>query len=369
MLVAMSGTFRFAFTAGAIILGVAGCSGPGELNADSEGKNAPGESAEVSLVAWTGSLTETLAKPVDGLIFDAAYLPSRDSLALLGYFPMESSNLSVQFLDPETLQPQDTVALPQGLFAFTESGFGGDLTGSFFSPDGTRLVLTSEGTDQAVPPGCVVIDSGDGTLVASLPTNGSLGCNSSWDADGSSLYVAGFPSSTISVFDAESLNPVRELITEFPPIHLAGLNGYVGYTQGSFETEGMIVFYEPGDVPGFLTELPDWLVSVKSSANLSEIVSFGHEQPLLTFTNPTTGEKRQSSPLDSSLTSFAIAPDGSVVVAATRSNQITLVDSQSGEVLGSLAVSDNPARALVFGPNQALLYVATSNGVVIVTGG
>lgn len=349
-----------AFVSLLALLFTSGCSGVGQEELPlSPNEAAPTESQEPEITEPDFSnLTEVASS--GSAYFDAAYIAEEDVLVAV-----TSGLPTIHHLDPNTLEELAQIAMPSDYFLTTFDGFGGDIRGRHFSPDGRQLIFTTGDPFVFNSGACIVVDSLTGEALAELPTSAT--CNFAYSADSTLLFHSDVFSGVIRSYDTTSFEVVAEIPAEPGTVHLvaprpgfvyslndldfeAGLNPG-GTTLTFISSEGTAVTDTPiGSPVATLVAFPGYQWLLVETLNENELIAVDAD------TGAVAGflVGYESAGLPGFL-SFA-GRDG-LFLLGTNDGQLIELDEASPTVRRSLEVGVSQISALVLSPDSKLLFV------------
>jgi hypothetical protein len=292
--------------------------------------------------------------------FDAAFIEEENVLVAV---TLGSS--IIHHLDPNTLQEIAQISMPSNYVLTTFDGFGGDIRGRHFSPDGRQVIFTTGDPFVFNSGSCVVVDSISGEVLAELPK--ALTCNFAYSEDSKMLFHSDVFAGVIRSYDTTSFEVVAELPIDQGTVHLVaprlGLvlsNNDVDFEAGlnpdgtklTFVTlEGATVTETPISSPvTTLISFPGYPWLLVESLNTTELIAVESETGAVAgFVD---GYELDGSP---GFLSFA-AQDG-VFLLGTNDGQLFQLDEATPAVRRSLEVGVSKINALVLSPDAKFLFV------------
>ena len=305
-----------------------------------------------------GELSEVASSSSE--YFDAAYIEEDDILVAVS----RGSSVIIHHLDPNTLQEIVQIPMPSKYFLTTFDGFGGDIRGRHFSPDGSQIIFTT-GDPFVLNSGyCVVVDSISGEALAELPTAAT--CNFAYSADSTLLFHSDVFAGVIRSYDTTSFDVVAELPIDQGTVHLvaptpglvyssndldfeAGLNP-TGTKLTFVSSEGATVLEAPiGPPVATLVAFPGYKWLLVESLNQTELIAVDAE------TGAVAGFVEGYEYERAGFLSFA-GREG-VFLLGTNDGQLFQLDDATPAIRRSLEVGVSQINALVLSPDAKFLFV------------
>jgi WD40 repeat protein len=292
--------------------------------------------------------------------FDAAYIEEENILVAV---TMGSS--IIHHLDPNTLQEITQIPLPSDYSLETFDGFGGEIRGRHFSPDGRQIIFTTGDPFVFNSGYCVVVDSISGDVLAELPTAAT--CNFAYSADSALLFHSDVFAGVIRSYDTINFEVVAELPIDQGTVHLVALSPGLVYSHNDVDfeaglnpdgtkltfvsSEGATVTETPiGSPVTTLISFPGYQWLLVESLNQTELIAVDAETGAVSgFVD---GYALGGSP---GFLSF-VGRDG-VFLLGTDDGQLFQLDETTPAVRRSLEVGISQINALALSPDGKLLFV------------
>lgn len=292
--------------------------------------------------------------------FDAAYIEEDNILVAV----TRGSSIVIHHLDPDTLQEIAKIPMPSDYLLATFDGFGGDIRGRYFSPDGRQLIFTTGDPFVFNSGHCAVVDSMSGEVLAELPTAAT--CNFAYSADSTLLFHSDVFAGVIRSYDTTSFEVVSEIPIDPGTVHLvaprpglvyslndldfeAGLN-LAGTKLIFLSMEGATVTETPiGPPVATLVAFPGYQWLLVESLNQTELIAVDAE------TGAVAGFLEGYEYERAGFLSFA-SREG-VFLLGTNDGQLLQLDDATPSVRRSFEVGVSQINALVLSPDAKFLFV------------
>jgi WD40 repeat protein len=306
-----------------------------------------------------GNLTEVAASGT--AYFDAAYIEEEDVLvAVATGFPV-----TIHHLDPSTLQEIAQIPMPSEYFLTTFDGFGGDIRGRHFSPDGRQLIFTTGNPFVFNSGACIVVDSLSGETLAELPTAAT--CNFAYSADSTLLFHSDVFAGAIRSYDTTSFEVVDEIPASQGTVHLVAPRPGLVYSLNDLDFEAglnpagtKLNFVDAGgeiagDTPigspvATLVALPGYQWLLVETLDDNGLIAVDAE------TGAVAGFLEGYESTNSAGFLSFVGRDGTFLLG-TNDGQLFELDNAAPAVRRSLEVGVSQINALVISPDSKLLFV------------
>ena len=274
-------------------------------------------------------------------------LPAPGDLPVaLGWSTPEMSGLEAKLAGAAQMSPL--------LHAF--AGRGGGMRGAAFSPDGKRIVTTSE--DGAVR----VWDAGSGELLGDLTNPGAGVRTAVFSADGARILTAS-DDGTAQIWDAAGRAILGKLKGHEGKVFAAAFSADARrFVTASEDKTALVWDVASGEPVCRLEGHRDEVYRAAFSPDGARIVTASKDQSARVWDAASCEKLGELKGYRSVVSDTVFSPDGTRIVTASDDGMARVWDVATGEMLGELAGHRHRVHSAVFSPDGRRILTASEDG-------
>jgi len=274
-------------------------------------------------------------------------LPAPGDLPVaLGWSTPEMSGLEAKLAGAAQMSPL--------LHAF--AGHGKGMRGATFSPDGKRIVTTSQdGTAR-------VWDAGSGELLGELRDRGADVLDAAFSADGTRI-VTSSEDGTAQIWDAAGREILGKLKGHEGKVFAAAFSADARRIVTASEDKTALVWdVASGEPVCRLEGHLDEVYRAAFSPDGARIVTASRDQSARVWDAASCEKLRELTSYRSVIFDAEFSPDGARIVTASDDGMARVWDVAKGEMLGELAGHRSRVHSAVFSPDGRRILTASEDG-------